>query len=177
MTSLRSCAGSRAMADRRPRTARGLALAGAFVVAAAFVAAAALPAPALGSTGRQSPVDRISIADVPGTGGEDCVDDPNAQPGVGLRQCPETVDILSLLPFVAGGFAVLLAIGAGWYLVMRRRAARPFVVDGAPGAGDAHGGDVGGGGAGSTDWWTCSNCGKTNMVGSARCYSCGSWQR
>ena len=26
------------------------------------------------------------------------------------------------------------------------------------------------------EWWTCGNCGKTNVVGSPRCYACGSWQ-
>jgi hypothetical protein len=27
------------------------------------------------------------------------------------------------------------------------------------------------------EWWTCRTCGKNNVVGSARCYACGAWQR
>jgi hypothetical protein len=27
------------------------------------------------------------------------------------------------------------------------------------------------------EWWTCTTCGKTNVIGSARCYACGTWQR
>jgi hypothetical protein len=26
------------------------------------------------------------------------------------------------------------------------------------------------------EWWTCRTCGKTNVLGSARCYACGTWQ-
>ena len=27
------------------------------------------------------------------------------------------------------------------------------------------------------EWWLCPKCGSTNVVGSARCYACGTWQR
>lgn len=28
----------------------------------------------------------------------------------------------------------------------------------------------------SDDWWTCSNCGAGNVVGSARCHACATWR-
>lgn len=142
----------------------------------AFVLLAALPASAFAAAGHLQPIDRVTIADVPDTGGEDCVDDPDANPGVGLRECPKTFNVLSLLPFVAAGVAVVIAIVVGWFLVMRRRVSRPFLPDEVV--------EAGGGAAGATpgqhaaaDWWTCRSCGSTNMVGSARCYKCGAWPR
>ena len=70
-----------------------------------------------------------------------------------------------------GGFAIggllpivlALVVGAGLalvvaYFVLRRRAGGPLdPVD-------------------AGEWWTCANCGRQNMVGSPRCYSCGAWQ-
>jgi hypothetical protein len=159
------------MADRH-RIAASLALVVALIVLALA------PATALGAMTSPRPVDRILVADAPDTNGEDCVDDPNAHPGVGLRQCPTPFTAASLLPYVAGGVVVLLALAAGWYLVMRRRVSRPFLADetaGGSGAGDGGGGP--GSGAPSDEWWTCSTCGSSNLVGSARCYKCGSWQR
>ncbi len=55
---------------------------------------------------------------------------------------------------VAGGILALVVT----YLVLRRRASGPFVP------------------ADPTEWWTCGNCGKSNVVGSPRCYACASWQ-
>jgi len=153
------------MADRR-RIAVALAL------AAALLAIVTLPGATTATSGGPRSVDRITIADVPDTGGEDCVDDPNAQPGVGLRRCPEAFDVASLLPFVGGGVVILLAAAVGWFLVMRRRVSRPFLADDALAATGS-----GSGSSASGEWWTCSNCGASNVVGSARCYKCGSWQR
>ena len=169
----------------RPHLSRGTAPVQAIVLGLlAMLLVAAAPATAFAASVGPEPFDRITIADVPDTGGEDCVDDPNAQPGVGLRRCPTAFDIGSLLPFVAGGVALLVALAVGWYLVMRRRLSRPFLPDEAVGAPGGAGGVGGAGSAGSAgsaggsgEWWTCSNCGSSNMIGSARCYKCGSWQR
>jgi hypothetical protein len=64
----------------------------------------------------------------------------------------------ALLPIVAivvvGG--VILSIAA--FVVLRRTSATPVPAD--PG-----------------EWWTCRNCGKANVVGTARCYACGAWPR
>lgn len=62
----------------------------------------------------------------------------------------------ALLPIVAivGVGGVILLIAA--FVVLRRTSAAPMPAD--PG-----------------EWWTCRNCGKANVVGSARCYACGAW--
>ena len=103
---------------------------------------------------------RIAVADVPP--GEDCADPDTIRPGGGLVVCPKAFDLASLLPFVAGGGVVILAILVAWYLVLRRRASRPFAPHDPVDAGE---------------WWACSTCGSTNVVGTARCYKCGSWRR
>lgn len=63
-----------------------------------------------------------------------------------------------LLPIVAiavvGGVIALIAA----FAVLRRTSAPLVPAD--PG-----------------EWWTCRTCGKNNVVGSARCYACGAWQR
>jgi hypothetical protein len=64
-----------------------------------------------------------------------------------------------------GGLPILLAVVLGAalalavaYFVLRRRAGGPLdPVD-------------------AGEWWTCPSCGRQNMVGSPRCYSCGTWQ-
>ncbi len=67
-------------------------------------------------------------------------------------------DFGGLLPILGG-----VVLGAGLalvaaYLVLRRRAGAPLdPVD-------------------AGEWWTCRKCGRNNVVGSARCYSCGAWQ-
>ena len=84
----------------------------------------------------------------------------------GFNICsPETsggdagINLAALLPFVGivavGGIIALLAA----FFVLRRTAAAPLVP------------------ADPGEWWTCRNCGKTNVLGSARCYACGTWQR
>ena len=82
----------------------------------------------------------------------------------GIRVCsPAITDgggfaIGGLLPII-----VALVVGAGLalvgaYFVLRRRAGGPLdPVD-------------------AGEWWTCSNCGRSNVVGSPRCYACGTWQ-
>jgi hypothetical protein len=76
---------------------------------------------------------------------------------------PETpgssgIDLAILLPvlglIVAGGAVASVAA----FFVLRRRASVPF-VPAEPG-----------------EWWTCRSCGSTNVVGSPRCYACGTWQ-
>src|SRR5204862_18167 len=47
---------------------------------------------------------------------------------------------------------------AAAFLVLRRRASAP-VAPADPG-----------------EWWTCRKCGRNNVIGSPRCYSCGEWQ-
>jgi hypothetical protein len=68
------------------------------------------------------------------------------------------LDLGALLPILgvvgAGGIAALIAA----FVVLRRTSAPMTPAD--PG-----------------EWWTCRTCGKTNVVGSARCYACGAWQR
>jgi hypothetical protein len=68
------------------------------------------------------------------------------------------VNLGALLPIVGivavGGVVALLAA----FFVLRRTAAPLVPAD--PG-----------------EWWTCRSCGKTNVLGSARCYACGTWQR
>jgi hypothetical protein len=98
--------------------------------------------------------------------GESCPDTTPA-PGSSAAVCEEggdqgggggTLNLASLLPFlvaaVAGGAIALVAA----FLVLRRRTAAP-VAPADPG-----------------EWWTCRSCGKSNVIGSPRCYACGSWQ-
>ena len=67
-------------------------------------------------------------------------------------------NLAGLLPIVAivvvGGVIALIAA----FVVLRRTSAPLVPAD--PG-----------------EWWTCRTCGKNNVVGSARCYACGAWQR
>jgi hypothetical protein len=63
--------------------------------------------------------------------------------------------LLPILAIVVAGAALAVVIA---YLVLRRRAGPPLdPVD-------------------AGEWWTCRNCGRNNVVGSARCYACGTWQ-
>ena len=83
-----------------------------------------------------------------------------SQPPVGApRVCNTGVDLGGAVPIVgavlAGGVLALIAA----YLVLRRRASGPFVP------------------ADPGEWWLCPTCGSTNVIGSPRCYKCGTWQR
>ncbi len=98
--------------------------------------------------------------------GESCPDTTPA-PGLSIAACEEgggpvagggTLDLgaaLAILGAVVAGAAIALVAA---FLVLRRRASAPV----AP--------------ADPNEWWTCRNCGKTNVIGSPRCYACGSWQ-
>ena len=98
--------------------------------------------------------------------GQSCPDTTPA-PGSSVAVCNEGVDpgggggtlnVAALLPIlaaaVAGGAVALVAV----FLVVRRRTAGP-IAPADPG-----------------EWWTCRSCGKSNVIGSPRCYACGSWQ-
>lgn len=80
-----------------------------------------------------------------------CGEGPGGGGGGGLS-------LSGLLPIVAivvvGGVIALVAA----FVVLRRTSAPLVPAD--PG-----------------EWWTCRTCGKNNVVGSARCYACGAWQR
>ncbi|HET7181066.1 MAG TPA: hypothetical protein VFI15_02430, partial [Candidatus Limnocylindrales bacterium] len=82
------------MPDRRfqPRAALLLAL------VAGPLLLTALPATSFAASGGQVAVETVAIADAPGTQGEDCVEDPNAQPGVGLKKCETPFSIATLVP-------------------------------------------------------------------------------
>jgi hypothetical protein len=88
--------------------------------------------------------------------------DESMPPAGAPRICPETgvggIDVGGAVPIlgvvIAGGVLALVAA----FLILRRRASGPF----AP--------------ADPGEWWTCPKCGSTNVIGSARCYKCGTWQ-
>jgi hypothetical protein len=99
--------------------------------------------------------------------GESCPDTTPA-PGSSAAVCGEgtnpegnpggAIDLGALLPIIgAVGVAGALALGIA-LIVLRRRTSGPA----AP--------------ADPGEWWTCSNCGRNNVIGSPRCYACGSWQ-
>lgn len=123
---------------------------GAIVVL--LVAALLMPGAALGAPrpGESCP----DTTPAPGTSVVVCGEGkgPEGNPGGG------SIDIAAVLPFVAAaGGGALIALAAA-YLVLRRRTGMPA----AP--------------ADPGEWWTCRNCGRNNVIGSPRCYSCGEWQ-
>ena len=97
--------------------------------------------------------------------GESCPDTTPA-PGSSVPLCEEgggkvtgggTPDLGAVLPILAaavGGAAIALVAA---FLVLRRRTTGP-VAPADPG-----------------EWWTCPSCGKSNVIGSPRCFACGSW--
>lgn len=97
---------------------------------------------------------------VPGPGAE-C--GAEAAPSGESDPCEDAIglDLGFLLP-LAGivGLAGVAVLGAA-YVVLRRRAAAPLD----PEPFDAQ------------EWWRCASCGRSNVVGSARCHACGAWQR
>jgi hypothetical protein len=103
------------------------------------------------------PAPAIHQAAVPGD--ERCAD-VSPDPDTGQKVCPEPIfsaaNILPIAGVVVAAGILALVVG---YVVLRRRASVPLpALD--PG-----------------EWWKCTNCGATNVVGSPRCYQCGSWQR
>lgn len=99
--------------------------------------------------------------------GESCPDQ-TPQPGASEVICndvngPSTngggsLDLGALLPIAGAALAgATIALIAG-FLVLRRRTGGPVAA------------------ADPGEWWTCRNCGKANVIGSPRCYGCGTWQ-
>lgn len=137
----------------------------AFAGLAAFAALGLLtitaPAVVFGGDGGDLSAPRIHLAAVPE--GEKCTD-ASPVPGAGQRACPDGPSgggglnlgpLLPILGVVVGAGVVALLVA---FLVLRRRAGAP-VAPADPG-----------------EWWTCRKCGRNNVIGSARCYACGTWQ-
>jgi hypothetical protein len=152
--------GARAIRKRAPRRFSPGWLALSWVAALAIAAPVAVLASGDGIPER-APIGRAAPAP-----GESCPDE-TAQPGTSLEFCEDKgidvgggggTDLGFLLPLigaaVGGGLLALVAA----YLVLRRRASVPLEP------------------ADPGEWWTCASCGKTNVVGSPRCYACGTWQ-
>ena len=127
------------------------------LLAAANPAAAAASEPTLpGATGillAAPPDETCTPGATFGAGGFEVCSPPTVgNPGPGFN-------VGGLLPILLGvvlGAGLAIAIA---FLILRRRAGAPLdPVD-------------------AGEWWTCANCGSNNVVGSPRCYSCGSWQR
>ena len=169
MTSSSCCAGWRAMPEpprqqRRRRQHRRasldwLVLVSILTIAVAApgaVLASAEGAPVREVVGQAAPRPGESCSDAtPAPGSSDVCDDTT--PGTG-QVGGGGLDLGALLPFLAaavvGGLLALVAA----FVVLGRRSSGPLApVD--PG-----------------EWWACRSCGKTNVVGSARCYACGTWE-
>jgi hypothetical protein len=154
------------MPDRTRRRHRRIALAWPLLVAMlAFLALA--PGAALGAgagfneagVGRSGegvallapPVETCEPGETRAAGDFSNICDQSPGEGGGLN-------LGGLLPIVAivvaGGVIALIAA----FVVLRRTSAPLVPAD--PG-----------------EWWTCRTCGKNNVLGSARCYACGAWQR
>ena len=137
---------TRATTHHAPGRALGAAFA-ALVVAALFLPSVALAAPRPGESCPDTTPAPGASEVVCGEG-----NGPEGNPGGG------SITLSALAPILvaaAGGAAIALVAA---FLFFRRRAAAP--------AGPADPGE----------WWTCRKCGRNNVIGSPRCYSCGAWQ-
>ena len=146
----------------RPRRRPGLV----WLVLGSIVALA-IAAPVAALPGADGTTDRDAVGQAAPRPGETC---PDTTPAPGSSDfCDDTtpisgdvggggLDLGALLPFLAAAvIGALLALVAA-FVVLGRRSTGPLApVD--PG-----------------EWWTCRSCGKTNVVGSPRCYACGTWQ-
>lgn len=142
------------MPEQRRRPAAGLVLA---LLALLGLLAAAVPGVALGRAGGSLAAPEIHLGAVPG---EERCTEGSPDPDAGLIHCdPPLLSAGNLLPVIGGVIAAGVLALVVAYLVLRRRASVPL----AP--------------ADPGEWWTCPKCGATNVVGSARCYACGTWQR
>lgn len=126
-------------------------------VALLALGAVAAPGLALGRGATIVSAPAIHQAAVPGD--ERCAD-ASPDPDTGQKVCDTPIltsaVVLPILGLVVASGILALVVA---YFVLRRRAAVPLpALD--PG-----------------EWWKCPNCDATNVVGSARCYSCGTWQR
>ena len=133
----------------------------------AWIVALAVAAPAAALAGAGGIAGPEAVGQAAPRPGETC---PDATPAPGSSEfCDDTaptngdlgggvLDLGALLPFLAAAvIGALLALVAA-FVVLGRRSSGPLApVD--PG-----------------EWWTCRSCGKTNVVGSPRCYACGTWQ-
>ena len=135
------------MPDRLPAAWRPFLRVAAAVCTVALLAAGLAPA-ALAAPPDETCVPGQSFA----AGGFDVCSPPVIGGGGGGIALDGLLPILLAL-LVGAGLALVVA-----YFVLRRRAGGPLdPVD-------------------AGEWWTCSNCGRQNVVGSARCFSCGTWQ-
>ena len=139
------------MARRSPRVVGVALLALLFVSVSLPAAALAVPRP-----GESCPdlTPAPGATKAPDSTAAACGEGTNVDPGGGAG-APDLSGLLPILAAigVAGGLALVAA-----FLVLRRRAAAPA----AP--------------ADPGEWWTCRNCGSNNVIGSPRCYACGTWQ-
>lgn len=126
------------------------------VAAPLAVLASADGAPPREAVGQAAPRPGESCSDAtPAPGASDVCDDATPTNGDAGRG---GLDLGALLPFVAAAVVGgLLALGAAVVVLGRRSTGPLSPVD--PG-----------------EWWACRSCGKTNVVGSPRCYACGTWQ-
>lgn len=161
-----SCSGaSPAMPDRARRRSR-ISLARPLLTAILVLMAAGQAALASTPAGRgvTAGADRVAALAPPA---ETCRPDETVSAGGFSDICGAPpagggggggLDIGSLLPILGvvavGGLILLIAA-----LVVLRRTSAPLVP------------------ADPGEWWTCRTCGKNNVLGSARCYACGAWQR
>jgi hypothetical protein len=162
------------MADRRPVDARvrrrddtlgRRRISAGWLVLASFVAlAVAGPVAVLASADGAPPRAAIERdAPRPGESCSDATQAPDPSDVCNDTAVPDvppggSLDLGGLLPIliavVAGAVLALVAVA----LVLTRRPSASL----AP--------------ADPGEWWTCRSCGKTNVVGSPRCYACGTWQ-
>jgi hypothetical protein len=143
---------------RRRRTSIGRIVAAWLVVLAAIAAPIGAAAreggtPPDSSVNRAAPPDETCTPGATfGAGGFDvCSPRAAGDPGSGFN----VGGLLPMLGAVVVGAALALLAA---FLVLRRRAGPPLdPID-------------------AGEWWTCRKCGANNVVGSPRCYSCGTWQ-
>ena len=126
-------------------------------LAAMALGTVAAPALALGRGATHLDVPRIQEAAVPEE--ERCAD-VSPDPNTGQKICETPlISTANLLPIAGGVVAAGILALVVAYFMLRRRASVPLpALD--PG-----------------EWWKCTSCGATNVVGSPRCYQCGTWQR
>jgi hypothetical protein len=146
---------------RRRRSFRG---AGWLALLAVIALAIAAPVAVLASGGAPGGPARVDpLAPAPGESCSDATQGPDPSDvcrDVTGPDSPGTggIDLGGLLPVLGaalGGAGIALV--AALIFVRRRPVAPAAPAD--PG-----------------EWWTCRSCGKTNVLGSARCYACGTWQ-
>jgi uncharacterized membrane protein len=162
-----SCSGaSPAMPDRpargRRRVSRTQAVVAAFWLASIVLLAALIPSPARGiaAGGNDAHVGGGAVVAL-APPRETCAPNETRLAG-GFNVCSQSTGgggfdfggLALLVGIIAGGGLILLLAA---FVILRRTSVPMAPAD--PG-----------------EWWTCRTCGKTNVLGSARCYACGTWQ-